>query len=152
MIIDKKRKKKSKKTKKKWEIKNPIAFYVLIIKAIWFCCVFGFLAYYCAKNWKECIDFSAFSGNQVVFGVFILTLLIPLLSDIKFSAFGAAFEMKTPKNEYDNIVGAIAAETKAGLIDTGTADQLKESLVNERLEIFKALGSENSEVISDDQF
>lgn len=145
------RAKANKKIKKKWEIKNPIAFGALIIKVIWFCGVMSFLICYCSKNWESCIDFSTFSGNQVIFGALILLLLIPLLSDVKFSAFGAAFEMKMPKNEYNNIVGAIEAETKAGLTDLGTADQLKEKLENERQKIVKALSQENSEVIADDQ-
>ena len=66
-----------------------------LFKWIWFAIILLLYFVYTLINWQKCINFENFDGNNVIFLVFIVLTLLPLIKEVKFSALGADVEAKS---------------------------------------------------------
>ena len=85
----------------RWEITDPVALGKMIIRVIWFLGAFILLALFVRSNWADCVNFKCITGYNILFSVFVLLLLFPLITGIKIFAMGSGIEM-TSKHEYQN--------------------------------------------------
>ena len=95
-----------------WRI-NPLALGIFISRRVWFFVVFICLARFVHVNWDECVDFKPFTGYNLLFVIFILMLLLPLLTGLKVSALGMGMEATTKSDSSKEIFERITKAAKA---------------------------------------
>ncbi|MCL2405572.1 MAG: hypothetical protein FWC92_08505 [Defluviitaleaceae bacterium] len=112
-IRDKKRHNRNKQVKEKvWRI-NPLALGIFIARRVWFFGVFIYLARFVSVNWDKCVDFSRLTGYNLLFVIFVLMLLLPLLTGLKVSALGVGMEATAKTDSSTDIAERIKKEAIA---------------------------------------
>jgi hypothetical protein len=112
----------------------------LIIQIGWFLAAFLFATIFVCVNWSRCVDFTQVSGYNIVFLLFIVLILFPLVSALKLSALGAGIEM-TSKSESANaiiskVAGEVSQEAAMENCSDMNAEDFKKTLEEVRREIF----------------
>ena len=134
---------KAEKTKreKSWRI-NPFALGLFIARRIWFFGLFISLGLFVKNNWEKCVDFSQLTGYNLLFIVFIVLMMLPLLAGFKLSALGIGVEATAKPDSATEIAERIKSEAKAEDISNKAAADLSNDLAKELAEI----GSQSSTV------
>ena len=122
------------KREKVWRV-NPFALGLFIARRIWFFGLFIFLGLFVKNNWEKCVDFSQLSGYNLLFIVFILLMLLPLLTGFKLSALGVGVEATAKPDSATEIAERIKSEAKAEDVSNKAAADLSNDLAKELAEI-----------------
>jgi len=133
---------------KKWEISDPMAFIGFVMTRLWFLGVFIYLSIFVTKYWDKCITFTCvdaqmnvnlnITGYNILFIVFIIMLILPLIKTIKISPSG----IEASKNESTNAIFTRKADDSvAKAIAPITKDDIEQIMNNYK----KAIGGNNDE-------
>lgn len=113
------RKKPQKRNKqKKWRVTSPTHLIAMGIKSLWFFLVLSATSYYCVSHWESCLDLSSLGGDNVIFIIWLLLVLFPLLPGVKISAFGIDLEME--KKEMHEILELVQKATAEATLDNAS--------------------------------
>jgi len=114
--------------KETWRINNPLEFILFIARKIWFWVVFINLFDFVQEKWEECVDFSQLSGYNLLFVVFIIMLMLPLLAGFKLSFLGSGMEATVKPDSSTAILEKIKTEVKIDGVSTKPAEDLSKNL------------------------
>ena len=124
---------------KKWEISDPMALIGFIITRLWFLGVFIYLSIFVTKHWSKCVTFTSvdsqmnvnlnITGYNILFVVFIIMLIIPLIKTIKISPTGIeASKSESPNAILTRKTDEFSRQITSGDISNINIDEIKAEL------------------------